>query len=251
MSDIDQRYLGLLFRRTGGDPAAMAAEDAQLAQRVEAARHVTMERHGHVTPLPSGIRARCGGPARCSVCQREQAQLALATITDENWSQPPAELAATGGYYKPKLTWHGMQLNIENPAGTVRQGEDEQGVPWRTEFRYAYGEVAGTQGADGDPIDVFIGPYADADEVYIVRQMRRKQWDQYDEDKVMIDFPSIEAAQDAYLEHYDDPRFFGGIVAMPLAEFLEKVTRTKNQPGMLKSIKLLWLRTWTSSGGPT
>lgn len=250
MSDIDQRYLGLLFRRTGGDPAAMAAEDAQLAQRVDAARHATVdelraaagrtstERHGHVTPLPGGVKARCGGPARCPVCQREQAQLALATITDENWSQPPAELAATGGYYKPQLAWHGLQLNIENPAGTVRQGEDEQGVPWRTEFRYAYGEVAGTEGADGDPVDVFIGPYADADEVYIVRQMRRKQWDQYDEDKVMIDFPSIEAAQDAYLEHYDDPRFFGGIVAMPVAEFVEKVSRTRDRPGMLKGLIL-------------
>lgn len=32
-------------------------------------------KHGHVSPLPGGIRARCGGPSICSVCQREQAEL--------------------------------------------------------------------------------------------------------------------------------------------------------------------------------
>jgi hypothetical protein len=32
--------------------------------------------HGHVRPRPDGIRARCGGPAMCCECAREQAQLA-------------------------------------------------------------------------------------------------------------------------------------------------------------------------------
>jgi hypothetical protein len=31
--------------------------------------------HGHVTPRPDGVKARCGGPAWCTVCQREQAAL--------------------------------------------------------------------------------------------------------------------------------------------------------------------------------
>lgn len=29
--------------------------------------------HGHVTPNPEGIKARCGGPALCSICAREAA----------------------------------------------------------------------------------------------------------------------------------------------------------------------------------
>jgi hypothetical protein len=32
--------------------------------------------HGHVTPRADGARARCGGPAVCPACQREQAVLA-------------------------------------------------------------------------------------------------------------------------------------------------------------------------------
>jgi hypothetical protein len=31
--------------------------------------------HGHVRPRPDGIKARCGGPALCSTCAREAAQL--------------------------------------------------------------------------------------------------------------------------------------------------------------------------------
>jgi hypothetical protein len=33
--------------------------------------------HGHVTPRPDGVRARCGGPAMCRVCQMERARLEL------------------------------------------------------------------------------------------------------------------------------------------------------------------------------
>jgi hypothetical protein len=29
--------------------------------------------HGHVNPRPDGLRARCGGPALCSVCAHEVA----------------------------------------------------------------------------------------------------------------------------------------------------------------------------------
>jgi hypothetical protein len=78
--------------------------------------------------------------------------------------------------------------------------------------------------------------------VYIVRQMKRKKWDQYDEDKCMINFPSIEAAREAYLGHYDDPRFFGGIIAMPVGEFVSKVKATKDKPAMIKAMLLFRLK---------
>ena len=32
-----------------------------------------MTGHGHVTPNPDGLKARCGGPAICSVCAKELA----------------------------------------------------------------------------------------------------------------------------------------------------------------------------------
>lgn len=134
--------------------------------------------------------------------------------------------------------YQGFKIRIENPAGTIRQGVDETGKAWRTEFHYSYGEIVGSMGVDGDPVDVYLGPNeAGADEVYIIRQMKRKRWDEFDEDKCFLGFDSMEAAKEAYLAHYDDPRFFGSIVAMPLEEFRAKVKATGKQanPDMIKS----------------
>jgi len=148
---------------------------------------------------------------------------------------PTPEQAKSGDYPKLRQDWHGLTIAIEHPEGTVREGVDETGKAWRTVFRYAYGEILGTLGVDGDPVDVFIGSYPDAPEVYVVQQMKRKQWDTPDEQKCMINFASMDEARDAYLEHYDDPRFFGGITAMPVAEFIAKVRATRNAPAMIKA----------------
>ena len=151
-------------------------------------------------------------------------------------AHPTPAQALADDYKKLPLKWHGLTVLIENPEGTVREGVDETGKAWRTVFRYAYGEIHTTEGADGDPVDVYIGQYPDAREVYIVRQMRRKRWDEYDEDKVFINFASIDEAKAAYMAHYDDPRFFGGILAMPVDEFIAKVKASKKLPGMIKAL---------------
>jgi hypothetical protein len=39
--------------------------------------------HGHVTPRPDGVCARCGGPGLCPVCSQEQAQKNKGLITGE------------------------------------------------------------------------------------------------------------------------------------------------------------------------
>ncbi|MEX3764478.1 hypothetical protein [Paraburkholderia phenoliruptrix] len=157
----------------------------------------------------------------------------------DGWRKPTPAQAAAGNYKKPRMTWHGLKIAIENPKGTVREGVDETGKAWRTVFEHAYGEISGTEGVDGDPVDVYLGPDESAEQVYIVRQMKRKRWDQYDEDKCMLNFPSLQAAKDAYMNHYDDPRFFGGIIAMPVEEFVAKVRATRDKPAMIKSIVVL------------
>lgn len=149
--------------------------------------------------------------------------------------EPTAEQKASGDYPKKRRDWHGLTLAIEHPEGTVREGVDETGKAWRTVFKFAYGEILGTMGMDGDPVDVFIGQHPAADHVYIVQQMKRKQWDTPDEQKVFIDFASESDAKAAYLAHYDDPRFFGGIKAMPVDEFIRRVRGTKKGETMIKA----------------
>jgi hypothetical protein len=56
-----------------------------------------------------------------------------------------------------------------------------------------------------------------------------------DEQKVMLGYDSEEEAKRAFLAHYDDPRVFGGIIAMPMEEFKVKVLATNDKPKMIKA----------------
>lgn len=39
--------------------------------------------HGHVFPLPSGHKARCGGPALCTICQKDVQELVAAQVASQ------------------------------------------------------------------------------------------------------------------------------------------------------------------------
>jgi hypothetical protein len=135
--------------------------------------------------------------------------------------------------------WHGLELAIENPVGTTRSGKKPDGTEWHTTMAHAYGEISGTNGVDGDPVDIFLGPDLDtAPMVYVVHQKTVDDWDKYDEDKCMLGFSSEGEARSAFLQNYDDPRFLGPITAMPVAEFVEKVRATHDKPAMIKGIDM-------------
>lgn len=138
--------------------------------------------------------------------------------------------------------WRGLELAIENPVGSVRSGKKPDGTVWHTKMTHAYGEISGTNGVDGDPVDIFIGPELDtAPMVYVVHQRKVDDWDKYDEDKAMLGWPDEASTKTAFLANYDDPRFLGPITAMPVAEFVEKVKATRDKPAMIKTL-ILFLR---------
>ncbi len=83
-------------------------------------------------------------------------------------------------------------------------------------MRYDYGYIDGALGADGDSVDVYLGPDETAQWVYAVHQNKVPDFTTYDEDKVMLGWSSADAARDAYVEQYDDPRFFGGMSMIPV-----------------------------------
>ena len=151
----------------------------------------------------------------------------------------PAQIEA-GNYKKHHRSFQGLRISIENPKGSVRQGVDPDGKPWRVKMTHPYGYIRGSQGVDKDHVDCFIGPNQDATHAYVIHQRKAGQWDQFDEDKVMLGFDSSNAAKAAYLAHHDDPRFFGDMVKMPMAEFKQKVLATARKPRMIKSIVLFF-----------
>lgn len=160
--------------------------------------------------------------------------------------EPTRAQAAAGRYPKRLMPWKGLTFRIENEAGSVRRGTKPDGSPWETRMFFPYGEIARTEGVDGDPVDVFIGPFAEtADTVFVVHQRRVDDWRRFDEDKCMIGFLTEDDAKAAFLQCYDDPRFLGPITAMPVAEFVEKARATKEKPKMIKAagvVPILFLK---------
>lgn len=159
-----------------------------------------------------------------------------------NPGEPNAEQSASSEYRKPTIEWKGLTISIENPAGSVRRGRNRHGVTWEQRMAFDYGEIKGTMGVDGDPVDVFLGPYLDeAAMVYVVHQRKVGDWSAYDEDKALIGFDSEESARFAFLACYSDPRFLGPVTAMPVDEFVRKVRATKDKPAMVKGFGVVTL----------
>lgn len=144
--------------------------------------------------------------------------------------------------------WQGLDVSIENRRGSVRkwgEGPHEQ-----TLMRWDYGYIRRTEAADGDHVDVFLGPHPDtAPYVYVVRTMAAPDFRRYDEDKCMIGWPSETAARAAFHEHYNDPRFLGKIDTYPVADIVEAVQRTWHAPGMVKGAGHKYVRRWRGKDG--
>lgn len=120
-----------------------------------------------------------------------------------------------------KINFNGINIQIENPIGSVREGIDNQGNSWKTKFFYPYGYIEGIEGSDGDSLDCFIGPNETSDKVFIIYQ--HKADNTFDEHKVMFGFNTLQQARDAYLAHYNTQGFIGHIEEMPLFEFKERI----------------------------
>jgi hypothetical protein len=120
-----------------------------------------------------------------------------------SWSAKPAPTEAqarAGNYPLGTVYWNGLTLRIENPAHTIREGEGEDGRPWRNLLMSHYGYVAGTKGADGDGVDVFLGPFPESRKVWVLNQTDAAG--AFDEHKLLLGFPDEQAAVDAYRFSY-------------------------------------------------
>lgn len=132
-----------------------------------------------------------------------------ATSLENDLPQPTAAQAAAGNYKKGHVKVQGLDITVENPDGSVRV--DKKGE-WASTTRGHYGYIRRTEGADGDHVDVNVGPNPDAPSVFVVNQ--NKPDGSFDEHKVMLGYDTQEAAEAAYRANFPaDWNGFGGIVA--------------------------------------
>lgn len=138
-----------------------------------------------------------------------------------------AQLEA-GNYKKKHITFRGLNISIENEKGTTRTKTGKGGKSWSTHMKNDYGYIRLTEGVDGDHVDVYLGSNEDAPNVYIIHQVK-PDTGEYDEDKCMLGFNTEEQAKEAYLRHYDSPKFFGAMSTVPFEVFKEKVLEDKGE----------------------
>lgn len=154
--------------------------------------------------------------------QLDQSANAAATSPENDLTEPSQAQKEAGNY---KLGHHkvgGLDLSIENPAGSERKGVDRGGKPWSVRMESHYGYIKGTVGKDKDHIDVFVKPGTDALEdsapVFVVDQVDPEG--SFDEHKVMVGFNGEAEAREAYLENYTKGwKGLGNLGATTLGDF--------------------------------
>ncbi|MBT8428391.1 MAG: hypothetical protein KJN79_00620 [Gammaproteobacteria bacterium] len=121
-----------------------------------------------------------------------------------------------------RTTFRGLPISIENRKGSKRHWYDPHTkTHGETLMRLPYGYIRLTEAADGDHVDCFLGPHEEATHVYVVHQRKAPHFDEPDEDKVMLGQLSAARAKRAYLQHFDNPKFFGSMTAIPIERFVE------------------------------
>jgi len=135
----------------------------------------------------------------------------------------------TGNYKKGHIKVDGFDITIENPKGSERSGVDANGKSWSITMNNTYGYIRGTEGVDGDHIDLFLGNSGNG--VYVVDQVNEDG--SFDEHKVMYGFGSIDEAKEAYLSNYSPGwKGLGNITSVSKETFKKWIesSRRKTKP---------------------
>lgn len=119
-------------------------------------------------------------------------------------TEPTEAQKEAGNYKKGHVQVGTFDITIEQPQGSVRKGTDANGKQWKSKMHNTYGYFRGTEGVDGDHIDVFLSNDIDGwngRKVYVVDQYNPDGT--FDEHKVMLGFNDMDEAKSDYLANYE------------------------------------------------
>lgn len=145
---------------------------------------------------------------------------------------PTPAQAEAGNYRKGRVKAHGLPIVIETARGSMRRGIGHDGKPWAVRSPAHYGYISRTEGADGDHVDVYIGPHLKSKKVYVLDQ-RHADTGRFDEHKVFLGFASARQVLAMYRRAFSDGKAdarFGKLMEMSPEQFrdwLAKADTTK------------------------
>lgn len=118
-------------------------------------------------------------------------------------TEPTEAQKEAGNYKKGHVQVGTFDITIEQPEGSIRRGTDASGKQWESKMHNTYGYFRGTEGVDGDHIDVFLSNDMDGwngAQVFVVDQYNPDGT--FDEHKVMLGFNDASDAKNNYLANY-------------------------------------------------
>ena len=119
-------------------------------------------------------------------------------------TEPTEAQKEAGNYKKGHVQVGKFDITIEQPEGSIRRGTDADGKKWESKMHNTYGYFRGTEGVDGDHIDVFLSNDIDGwngRKVFVVDQYNPDGT--FDEHKVMLGFNDMDEAKSDYLANYE------------------------------------------------
>lgn len=129
----------------------------------------------------------------------------ISTASAEVDTNPTEAQKEAGNYKKGHVQVGAFDITIEQPQGSIRRGKDANGKQWESKMNNTYGYFRGTEGVDGDHIDVFLSNDIDGwngRKVFVVDQYNPDGT--FDEHKVMLGFNDVDEAKSDYLANYEN-----------------------------------------------
>lgn len=160
--------------------------------------------------------------------------MSINTLQSENFQRGNHEVVR-------QLTFQGMKIAVETDKGQSRTWYDKDAKNHgSTVMKFPYGYFVGTKNSgksgDGMALDVYVGPEEKAKNVYVVHQMKKPDFKEFDELKVMIGFESARQARISYLCHYSDEKFLGDMDTLTVDEFKDKYLNVEKALGQISPI---------------
>jgi hypothetical protein len=141
-----------------------------------------------------------------------------ATSPMNDLPEPTQAQKEAGNYKKGHIQLHGLDITVENPKGSERRGIRPDSTEWSHTMSDHYGYIKRTTGADGEQVDVYVGPNPESQQVYVVDQLDQQSGG-FDEHKVMIGFNNQADAEAAYKSNFDANWKVGQITEMDVEGF--------------------------------
>jgi putative uncharacterized protein (fragment) len=169
-----------------------------------------------------------GKVSETSNTMQENAEKSSENETTRVETNPTEAQKEAGNYKKGHIKVDGMNITIEQPKGSIRRGKDASGKEWESEMHNTYGYIRGTEGVDGDHIDIFLSDNPNEGNVFVVDQVNKDG--SFDEHKVMYGFADKESARQAYLSNYEDGwQGLGNITEVSKEEFKKWIGSSKRK----------------------